>query len=304
MKFFTNKNLESKIIKFFIKTELRGEVIKIKELLDPKLDYVFKRIFGHKGNEDITKSLISSILKKDITELTLEGDKILEKDVLDEKIGILDIRAKIGENVNCDIEIQVIDQKNTEKRILFYASKMLIQSITKGKDYSTIKKSIAILIADYELGSLAEMKKYSSKWNFREEEYGNIILTDAIEIYIIEMPKLEKYPTGTVLDKWVKFIKNPKVIDMSEKEIKKAKEVLEEISQDEHARRLAELREKYIMDQQAIEEGGYDKGLKKGKEQEKIEIAKKLLELGIEESKIIEATELTDKEIEKLKQGQ
>ena len=177
---------------------------------------------------------------------------------------------------------------------------MLIQSITQGKDYSSIQKSIAILIADYELKSLADVRKYSSKWNLREEDYGNIILTDAIEIYIIEIPKLEKYPSNTVLDKWVKFIKNPKVIDMSEKEIKKAKQVLEEISQDEHARRLAELREKYIMDQKAIEDGGYDKGLRQGK----IEIAKKLLKLGLEDSKIIEATELTQDEIEKIKQEQ
>ena len=87
---------------------------------------------------------------------------------------------------------------------------------------------------------------------------------------------------------------------MSEKEIKKAKEVLEEISRDEHARRLAELREKYIMDQKAIEDGGYDKGLKQGK----IEIAKRLLKLGLEDSKIIEATKLTQDEIEKLKQDQ
>ena len=51
---------------------------------------------------------------------------------------------------------------------------------------------------------------------------------------------------------------------MSNKEIKKAKEVLEEISQDEREIYLAELREKYIMDQKAIEDAGYDKGLKAG----------------------------------------
>ena len=56
-------------------------------------------------------------MKKNITELTLEGDKILDKDVLDDKIGILDIRAKIEKNINCDIEMQVVDKKNAEKRI-------------------------------------------------------------------------------------------------------------------------------------------------------------------------------------------
>ena len=33
------------------------------ELLDPKIDYVFKRIFGEKGSEDILMSLINAILK-------------------------------------------------------------------------------------------------------------------------------------------------------------------------------------------------------------------------------------------------
>ena len=48
-------------------------------------------------------------------------------------------------------------------------------------------------------------------------------------------------------------------------EINKAKEELEKISSDEHERYLAELREKYIMDQKAIESAGYYKGIKEGK---------------------------------------
>ena len=47
-------------------------------------------------------------------------------------------------------------------------------------------------------------------------------------------------------------------------EVKKAKEELEKISSDEHERYLAELREKYIMDQKAIESAGYYKGIKAG----------------------------------------
>ena len=63
------------------------------------------------------------------------------------------------------------------------------------------------------------------------------------------------------LDEWIKFIENPEVIDMenTNKEVKKAKEVLKEISQDEHERYLTELRQKYILDQKAIEDAGYDK---------------------------------------------
>ncbi len=61
------------------------------------------------------------------------------------------------------------------------------------------------------------------------------------------MPKFDRHQEKTRnenLDLWVKFIKNPEVVEMSNKEIKKAKEVLEEISQDEREIYLAELREK------------------------------------------------------------
>ena len=148
-----------------------------------------------------------------------------------------------------------------------------------------------------------------TKWNIREQDYGNIILTDAMEI---ELPKFEKYKTGSTLDPWVKFIKNPKVIDMSNKEIKKAKKVLEEISKDGKERYLAELREKYIMDQKAIEDAGYDKGLNEGiekgkkegisqgKKEKTLEIAKKMKEQGIDIETIKDITDLTIEEITKL----
>ena len=97
------------------------------------------------------------------------------------------------------------------------------------------------------------------------------------------------------------------------KEVGKAKKVLEEISQDEHERYLAELRQKYIMDQKAIEGAGFDKGLKagieqgieqgiqQGIEQKTIEIAKKLKEQNIDIEVISKVTGLSIKEIENLK---
>ncbi len=83
---------------------------------------------------------------------------------------------------------------------------------------------------------------------------------------------------------------------MENKEIKKAKEVLETISKDEKEIRLAELREKYRMDQHAIMLAGYDKGLKDGKK----EIVKKLLENELSLEKITKITGLSKEEIENI----
>ena len=130
-------------------------------------------------------------------------------------------------------------------------------------------------------------------------------MTNDLEIYIIEARKAKKHNCKNELDKWLKFINNPKEnVDMGNKEIIKAKEVLEEISQDENERYLAELREKYIMDQKAIEGAGYDKGLKagieQGKQKNKIEIAKKMKNKKMSIADISEITGLSEDEIKNL----
>ena len=163
--------------------------------------------------------------------------------------------------------MQVVDKKDIERRLLFYWSRLFSKSIKAGKDYLKLEKTIAILITDYELESLKQIPKYQTKWQIREEEYRQVILTDVMELYIIELPKFIKYKENKKkkVDSWLKFIENPEVVNMDENAaIKKAQKELEKISSDEHERYLAELREKYIMDQKATEDAGYYKGIKEG----------------------------------------
>ena len=88
---------------------------------------------------------------------------------------------------------------------------------------------------------------------------------------------------------------------MSNKEIVKAKKVLEEISQDEHERYLAELREKYILDQNNIEATGYDKGLKQGIKEGKREIAKEMIKEKMPLEVISKITKIPKKELQEIK---
>ena len=225
--------------------------------------------------------------------------------MLDDKIGILDIKAKLNNNVNCNIELQVVDNKNIEKRILFYWSKMYSQNIKSGKDYDDLEKSIVILITDYNLESIKEIQDCLTKWNIREEKHPKFILTDVMEIYIIELKKFKRtiYDELGNLSKWIQFINNPEVItEMEDKEIKEARKVLEEISQDERERRLTELREKYIMDQNAIHDHGYDKGLEAGIERKQKEIVLKMKSKGFDEKTISEITGLTEEKIKEIRE--
>ena len=94
------------------------------------------------------------------------------------------------------------------------------------------------------------------------------------------------------------------------KAIKKAIEELEQVSGDEKIRRIAELKEKYIRDEQASLEYAKDEGYKTGKEEGmkagrnegRNEIAKNMLKENLSIELISKLTSLSQEEIEKLKE--
>ena len=50
----------------------------------------------------------------------LNESTILEKDLIDDKIGILDVKARLDNGTICNVEMQVVQSKDIEKRLMFY----------------------------------------------------------------------------------------------------------------------------------------------------------------------------------------
>ena len=248
-------------------------------------DYIFKKIFAKKGNESLLKDLLNSILQIKINSIEVLADTNLERQLESNKMGILDIKAKVDEDTIIDIEIQIINRYNMIERTLFYWSGLYYNVLQKGEDYKEIKKVIAINILDYnefEEGPYHEIAKLRREYLYK-------ILTDKIEIHFIQIPKFKKQRKDmkTKLDMWMDFIsqideKEVKNAMSKNKEIKKAQEEYEYLTGDEEERRIAFLREKAIRDENSIFDAGKDIGRREGKEEGKeegIEIGK---EQGIE----------------------
>ena len=278
--------------------------------LSPKLDVVFQALFGKVGNESITKGFLETILERKIDSIDLSRNPILRREFKDEKLGVLDIIAKLDENEICNIELQIVDKKNIIERILYYWSRLYSRQIKSGEDYKILQKAIVILITDFKLENLEELD-YHSRWKIMEDKQGKkIILTQKLEIDIIELPKIigKEKEQDNLLD-WLYFLENPKSERVTEKmkeneNLKEAVKKLDNLSEDERMQRIADLRQKAIMDEKAIYEKGLEvgieKGIMEGSQKEKIEIAKKMLELKIDKETIAEATGLTEQEIEKI----
>ena len=278
--------------------------------LSPKLDVVFQALFGEVGNESITKGFLETILERKIDSIDLSRNPILRREFKDEKLGVLDIIAKLDKNEICNIELQIVDKKNIIERILYYWSRLYSRQIKSGEDYKILQKAIVILITDFKIENLEELD-YHSRWKIMEDKQGKkIILTQKLEIDIIELPKIigKEKEQDNLLD-WLYFLENPKSERVTEKmkeneNLKEAVKKLDNLSEDEKMQRIADLRQKAIMDEKAIYEKGLEvgieKGIMEGSQKEKIEIAKKMLKLKIDKETIAEATGLTEQEIEKI----
>lgn len=277
------------------------------KLLKLTNDYVFKRIFGSVESIDATSKLLEAITKEKYDSIELDRTPILEQDIKEDKIGILDVRATTNKE-EIDIEMQVAYQNQIIDRILWYWAKLYSNTVKKSEMYDVSKRTIIILFAVEEIKEINKINKYHTKWNIREEEYQDIILTDKFEFHIIQIEKLGDLKESDELSCWVKFIKSPEQLEESIMEkyegIKKANKILKEISKDENERKLAERREEAIIERNTVYHTGFvegeDKGKQKGKKEEKIEIAKKMLEDKIDISIISKYTGLSEKEIENL----
>ena len=283
------------------------------------VDYAFKRVFGRNGNEGILKDFLESILDIEIKDITIQNPKI-PKNMRDSKIGILDVRAEINGKEIIEVEMQVQNQYNMDKRSSTYITKIYSDQLKEGDSYVEVKKVAVINILNFNYyernsyHSVGRMKFENSKENEKvdmgyilEEQY----VTDDLEMHFIELPKFRKKnpDISSKLDQWLWLIcgeeEKIKMAKNENEKIKEAKSELEKLEMSAEDRELYELRLKAIRDEINIRESGYTDGMKdgeeKGKKQKSIEIAKNMLKKQIPLELIEELTGISQSEIEKIK---
>lgn len=216
------------------------EQMERRRILQPKNDIVFQALFG-KGRERITKAMLEDILGIEIQKIDLDKNKDLLNDRKEQKNGRVDVRAIINDNIECDIEIQLVTHEKMMERFLYYWAKMYTANLKVGNKYSNLRKTISIIIVGEEIEEFKKIAKSHTKWQLREEEYQEVILTEYCEFHIIEMPKaIQEYENNKQngMLQWMIFLDNPEKKEVFEimkenKDIKAAKEELDKINQDE-----------------------------------------------------------------------
>ncbi len=106
------------------------------ERLRPLNDFIFKKLFGEPESKENLRAFLNAILYNNIgniKDIEIIKDKELTTDEITNKTGIIDVLAKIDDGTHINIEVQLTDQKNMDRRTLFYWSRIYNRGIIKGK---------------------------------------------------------------------------------------------------------------------------------------------------------------------------
>ncbi|MDD9140184.1 MAG: Rpn family recombination-promoting nuclease/putative transposase, partial [Candidatus Cardinium sp.] len=117
------------------------------EKITPKVDLAFKKIFGVEENKDLLISLINATVSPEdqVVDVTLLNP-YNPKDFRGAKLSILDIKAVGETGKRFNIEIQITDEADYDKRALYYWAKLYTDQLKVSEDYSTLNKAIGIHI--------------------------------------------------------------------------------------------------------------------------------------------------------------
>jgi predicted transposase/invertase (TIGR01784 family) len=294
-----------------IMTEKEGSMVK-RDRLNPLNDYIFLKVMGEKGDEEQLCAFLNAVLGRKgrdaIESVEIIENKTVAAEVIGDKTSILDARARTGRKEWIDIEVQIRNQGNMERRTLFYWSREFSRGIDAGQDYRESPNIISVNIVNYEF--LPRIPAFHTSFHIWEDTYRDVLLTDALEIHFIDMVKFrrlaEKNIENEPLHRWLTWFDKDspettleEVIRM-DTAIQKAEERLAYVSSDKEVLRAYQMRELALSDWTSGINHARREGRLEGKQEEQQEIARNLKKIGIPVEQIVQGTGLSVEEVEKL----
>jgi predicted transposase/invertase (TIGR01784 family) len=132
---------------------------------DPKVDYAFKHVFGREQSKPVLMSLIDAVLQpmpgQQIASLELMNP-FNDKEALDDKLSILDIKARDQSGRQFNVEMQMLASSDFRQRALYYWARLHQSQLHEGTGYEVLRPTIAICFVDTPL--FPDIADYHSIW--------------------------------------------------------------------------------------------------------------------------------------------
>ena len=221
---------------------------------NPMNDYLFKFVFGREERKRITLSFLNAVLGREgedeLTDIAF-ADREFDPRFSEEKLSRLDIYGVVSDGSKINIEVQLVNYQNMEKRTLYYWSQMY-QSLRKGEDYENLTRSITINLLNFRL---LPQENAHNMYGLYDIASGHR-LTEDLEIHFLEIPKFHVKSVKEMkrLEKWLAYFSNKlderetEELAMSEAAISEAIRAEQVFMQSDVERWQYEQREKALRD--------------------------------------------------------
>ncbi len=164
---------------------------KFSTMLDPKCDFVFKKIFSDENIKEPILSFLNSVLQypieKKIVDLAILNTEV-SKSSKNDKESRFDVRVKLADGKFINIEIQVDKQDFYKKRIVYYLAKLYEQKLSSGDNYKQLNQAISIHILNFNLFNDSKNDVFHRSFRFFHPNT-NTEYSDNIELHNIELKK-------------------------------------------------------------------------------------------------------------------
>jgi predicted transposase/invertase (TIGR01784 family) len=185
----------------------------------------------------------------------------LEKLSADDKYSVLDILARDEQGRLINIEIQTALPAGLRQRLTYYAAVLYCGQLTEGEDYPKLRPAVTICVLNQVL--IGERRDTTGVHaDFRLRDLHGRILTDDLQVHLLELPKLANLSDNKVLgfaspaERWGYFLLHADQWTSEEvrrlfpePEFTEADGVLEMISRTPARRSLYDAREKALRDE-------------------------------------------------------
>jgi len=247
-------------------------------------DYAFKRIFGSEEGKEALLGFLNAVLKlppgRELADLELI-DRELDPEYLLDKAARLDVLAKTAAGTLVNIEVQIANRFDIDRRTLFYWARLYQGQLKAGQGFSELRKTITVNVLGFDW---FPDERYHHVYRLREDET-DMQLNDHLEIHFLELKKVRKreWEPDNPLEAWLMYLNNLEgeelqMIAEKNPAIKKALTIEEIFKKSERERRLYELREKAIRDEISMMAGAKEEGRVEGRLETKQDVIVKFME--------------------------
>ena len=179
-------------------------------LLDPKNDYVFKRLFTQAP--ELLVSLINAIRDREPPIASLEIlNPYIDPQTLSGKHIVLDVLAVDVEGRRFNVEMQVQRHRPWCSRSLYYLSKLFSGQLKSGEGYESLRPVVGIHIMDFdyfneqdEIGAANAVSgtdrvngdQYVWCFALRDRDQPQITMGEELQLHFLELPKALRVLSG------------------------------------------------------------------------------------------------------------